>query len=89
MSQHADDLLQYLTKFAARDEDGIRNVVAECLGKLAVVSDIVLPSLEQKLQDPDALMRGTVINSLRYALTEVRMLIGGDDLQPQTVNIWL
>ena len=44
---YVEQMLPRLFEFAERDEEGVRNVVAECLGKLAAVApDAVVPALE-------------------------------------------
>lgn len=55
-----------------RDEEGVRNVVAECLGRLAAVSpDAVTPQLKALLPSPSAATRSTVISCIRFAVTEL------------------
>merc|ERR1712070_1271656 len=38
LAEHVDQMLPCLFNFAERDDEGMRNVVAECLGKLAAVA---------------------------------------------------
>jgi len=73
-------LLPKLLAFAERDEEGVRNVVAECLGRLtAVAPATVIPKLEALLLSPVAATRSTVISCLRFAITE----IGSAPLPPE------
>jgi len=68
---YVEQMLPRLFEFAERDEEGVRNVVAECLGKLAAVApDAVVPALEARLSHASALTRAAVVNSLRFTLTE-------------------
>ena len=68
----ASQLLPKLLAFAERDEEGVRNVVAECLGRLAAVSPgTVVPQLEALLPSPSAATRATVIGCIRCAVTEL------------------
>lgn len=69
--EHIEQMLSCLFDFAERDEDGVRNVVAECFGKLAAVaSEAVLPRLEEHLAHPSALIRAAVVSSVRFTITE-------------------
>ena len=64
-------MLPCLFNFAERDDEGMRNVVAECRGKLAAVAiTAVLPRLEERLVHPSAFTRATVVNSLRFTIME-------------------
>jgi len=68
---YVEQMLPRLFEFAERDEEAVRNVVAECLGKLAAVApDAVVPALEARLSHASALTRAAVVNSLRFTLTE-------------------
>jgi cullin-associated NEDD8-dissociated protein 1 len=68
---YVEHMLPRLFEFAERDEEGVRNVVAECLGKLAAIApDAVVPALVTRLSHASALTRATVVNSLRFTLTE-------------------
>ena len=50
----------------------MRNVVAECLGRLAAIApDTVVPKLGSLLSSPAAATRSTVMNCLRFAVTEL------------------
>ena len=68
----APQLLPKLLAFAERDEEGVRNVVAECLGRLTAVSpDVVVPKMTELLTSDNAATRATVISSLRTAIIEI------------------
>ncbi|XP_077518379.1 cullin-associated and neddylation-dissociated 1 isoform X1 [Amblyomma americanum] len=52
-------------------EEGARNVVAECLGRLALVRPALLvPRLEECLDNPSPLARATVVAAAKWALAE-------------------
>ena len=73
-------LLPKLLAFAERDEEGVRNVVAECLGRLtAVAPATVIPKLKALLPSPVGATRSTVISCVRFAITE----IGSAPLPPE------
>ena len=62
-------MLPRLFEFSQRDEEGVRNVVAECAGKLAAAApDAVVPALLERLDASSPLTRCTVVNS-RYEVT--------------------
>ena len=64
-------MLPRLFEFSQRDEEGVRNVVAECAGKLAAAAPGgVVPALLERLDAASPLTRCTVVNSLRFTLTE-------------------
>eukprot|EP01012_Entosiphon_sulcatum_P043475 TRINITY_DN577_c0_g1_i1.p2 TRINITY_DN577_c0_g1~~TRINITY_DN577_c0_g1_i1.p2 ORF type:complete len:1259 (+),score=388.11 TRINITY_DN577_c0_g1_i1:1133-4909(+) len=67
------DILPLLFQYAESDEEGVRNVVAECIGKLALLSpQAVLPLLRQHTNPADAgvLKRATIVTALKYTITE-------------------
>jgi len=52
------------------EEEGVRNVVSECLGKLAINDyDSVVSQLKSKLNQSDS-TRSTVIGAIKYAVTD-------------------
>jgi len=52
-------------------EEGTRNVVAECLGKLCLMSpDALLPKLKASLNSPSALMRTTVVTAMKFTISD-------------------
>jgi len=52
-------------------EEGTRNVVAECLGKLALIDPIMLlPKLKSHLARPSALIRSTVITAIKFTISD-------------------
>jgi len=58
-------------------EEGTRNVVAECLGKLTIISPKELvPALLERVFSMSANTRGTVVTGLKFAIVE----------KPQTVD---
>jgi hypothetical protein len=66
-----DKLLPILYENSENSEESVRNVVAECLGKLALVNPAsVVPTLVERVSSSNASVRGTVVNSLKYAVTD-------------------
>ncbi|ORX91195.1 Cullin-associated NEDD8-dissociated protein 1 [Basidiobolus meristosporus CBS 931.73] len=76
--QDAEVLKQFNTEiwellFANCDtqEEGTRNVVAECIGKMTLTSpQRFLPDLKAQLQSASPHTRGTVVTAIRYTFTD-------------------
>ncbi|XP_076241307.1 cullin-associated and neddylation-dissociated 1 isoform X1 [Calliopsis andreniformis] len=61
-------------------EEGTRNVVAECLGKLTLIDPAtLLPRLQESLKSPSALMRTTTVTAVKFTISD----------QPQQIDIML
>lgn len=61
-------------------EEGTRNVVAECVGKLTLVDpEILLPNLQQNLKSESGFVRSTVVTALKYTISD----------QPQPIDALL
>jgi cullin-associated NEDD8-dissociated protein 1 len=72
LSEYTGQLLPKLLAYAERDEEGMRNVVSECLGRLAAVApDSVVPQLSALLTSESAATRATVTSCVRFAITEL------------------
>lgn len=66
-----DKILNLLFNHCESDEEGVRNVVAECLGKIALIEPIKLvPALKMRTTSPAAFTRVTVVTAIKYALVE-------------------
>uniref|UniRef100_A0A0K8UC02 Cullin-associated NEDD8-dissociated protein 1 n=3 Tax=Bactrocera latifrons TaxID=174628 RepID=A0A0K8UC02_BACLA len=60
-----------LIKHCESSEEGSRNVVAECLGKLILVNpDELLPQLRDALYSNNAIMRAVVVSSIKYTISD-------------------
>lgn len=58
-------------------EEGTRNVVAECLGKLTLIDPAnLLPRLQESLASPSPLMRTTVVTAVKFTISD----------QPQAID---
>jgi cullin-associated NEDD8-dissociated protein 1 len=72
LSSNIPVILPHLEKSCENDEEGVRSMVAECLGSLACLHpSIILPVLEKltKKESPKkALVRWTVGNSVKFAI---------------------
>ncbi|KAH8410584.1 hypothetical protein KR009_005701 [Drosophila setifemur] len=69
-----------LFKHCECSEEGSRNVVAECLGKLVLVNpDELLPQLQQALRSESATMRTVVVSSVKFTISD----------QPQPIDVLL
>ncbi|KAJ8986273.1 hypothetical protein NQ317_009983 [Molorchus minor] len=52
-------------------EEGTRNVVAECLGKLTLIDPAnLLPRLKRSLNSPSPLMRTTVVTAVKFTISD-------------------
>ena len=61
-------------------EEGTRNVVAECLGKLTLIDPAtLLPRLQESLKSPSALMRTTTVTAVKFTISD----------QPQQIDSML
>ncbi|EDW76056.1 uncharacterized protein Dwil_GK14870 [Drosophila willistoni] len=69
-----------LFKHCECSEEGSRNVVAECLGKLVLVNpEELLPQLQQALRSESATMRTVVVSSVKFTISD----------QPQPIDVLL
>lgn len=69
-----------LFKHCECSEEGSRNVVAECLGKLVLVNpEELLPSLQQALHSQSPLMRTAVVSAVKFTISD----------QPQPIDVLL
>ncbi|XP_063702337.1 cullin-associated NEDD8-dissociated protein 1 [Culicoides brevitarsis] len=69
-----------LFKYCECSEEGSRNVVAECLGKLVLVQpEKLLPQLQAALQNPSPLMRTAAVTAIKFTISD----------QPQPIDILL
>eukprot|EP00123_Amoebidium_parasiticum_P018557 comp24239_c0_seq1/m.44810 comp24239_c0_seq1/g.44810 ORF comp24239_c0_seq1/g.44810 comp24239_c0_seq1/m.44810 type:complete len:1254 (-) comp24239_c0_seq1:279-4040(-) len=52
-------------------DEGTRNVVAECLGKLVLVNpELLLPQLEARLSAKEAHVRSTVVTAVKFTISD-------------------
>ncbi|KAG7401238.1 Cullin-associated NEDD8-dissociated protein 1 [Phytophthora boehmeriae] len=67
---YVDRVLPVLQKMSAREEEGVRNMVGECLGKLAATdSTKIMPIVTDLCGSTSVWSRWTAVISLKYALT--------------------
>ncbi|KAI3445544.1 hypothetical protein Pfo_002209 [Paulownia fortunei] len=53
------------------EEEGVRNVVAECLGKIALIEPgKLVPALKERTSNPAAFTRATVVIAVKYSIVE-------------------
>lgn len=68
---------QQLFRHCECSEEGTRNVVAECLGKLTLIDPpTLLPRLQESLISESALMRTTVLTAVKFTISD----------QPQAID---
>ena len=68
---------QQLFKHCECQEEGTRNVVSECLGKLCLIDpEKLLPELQAALSSPSPLMRTTVVTAMKFTISD----------QPQAID---
>ncbi|KAG3100547.1 Cullin-associated NEDD8-dissociated protein 1 [Phytophthora idaei] len=69
-AMYVDRVLPVLQKMSARQEEGVRNMVGECMGKLAVTNSTkIMPIVTELCGSSDVWSRWTAVTSLKYAMT--------------------
>ena len=63
-------MLPLLFDNASSEEEGVRNVVAECLGKIALCDSSLLAELKKMAGAAEAPIRQTVITAVRHAIVD-------------------
>ncbi|CAI5732825.1 unnamed protein product [Hyaloperonospora brassicae] len=67
---YVDRVLLVLRKMSARQEEGVRNMVGECMGKLAATNSAnLMPVVTELCGSSDVWSRWTAATSLKYAMT--------------------
>ncbi|XP_063225020.1 cullin-associated NEDD8-dissociated protein 1 [Bacillus rossius redtenbacheri] len=62
---------QQLFRHCECGEEGMRNVVAECLGRLTLIDPAsLLPRLQESLGSPSPLMRTTVVTAVKFTISD-------------------
>ncbi|XP_019849564.1 PREDICTED: cullin-associated NEDD8-dissociated protein 1-like [Amphimedon queenslandica] len=71
LKQHVVHIWDVLFHHFQSTEEGTRNVVAECVGKLTLVDpQTLLPKLKENLASESAHVRGTVITAFKYTISD-------------------
>ncbi|KAK8959556.1 Cullin-associated NEDD8-dissociated protein 1 [Platanthera guangdongensis] len=71
--QHSyiEKMLALLFNHCESEEEGVRNVVAECLGKIALIEPRnLIPALKVRTTSPAAFTRATVVIAVKYSIVE-------------------
>ncbi|XP_070701638.1 cullin-associated NEDD8-dissociated protein 2 [Pempheris klunzingeri] len=68
---HVESIWSLLVQHCEGEEEGTRNLVAECLGKLTLVSPAqLLPRLRQQLDAASPLARSTVVTAVKFTIVD-------------------
>lgn len=71
LKHYAGEILPILFNNTNNEEEGIRNVVSECLGKMTIADyDGVMKELKSLISEDDELKKSTTISAVKFAITE-------------------
>jgi cullin-associated NEDD8-dissociated protein 1 len=71
LKPYINDIWNTLIKHCECNEEGTRNVVAECLGKLTLLDpQSLMPKLESYLDCQSSLARSTVVTAIKFTITD-------------------
>ncbi|XP_070594405.1 cullin-associated NEDD8-dissociated protein 1-like isoform X2 [Erythrolamprus reginae] len=71
LKPYGEDIWALLFKHCEYAEEGTRNVVAECLGKLTVVNPSqLLPRLKKQLSSGSPYARSTVVTAIKFTISD-------------------
>lgn len=91
LSPHVESIWSLLFQHCECPEEGTRNLVAECLGKLTLVNAAqLLPRLKQQLRAGSPLARSTVVTAVKFTIVmDVKDCIGDflQTLQDDDLNV--
>ena len=77
LGPYVPDIWAQLFRHCECNEEGTRNVVAECLGKLCLIEpEQLLPKLQGALNSPSPLMRTTVVTAMKFTISDQVNSIG-------------
>ncbi|XP_059481550.1 cullin-associated NEDD8-dissociated protein 1 isoform X2 [Neocloeon triangulifer] len=77
LQPHVPTIWQYLYEYRECAEEGTRNVVAECLGKLTLIDpDTLMPHLRESLASESAHMRTIAVTAIKFTISD----------QPQAID---
>ena len=89
LGPYVPDIWAQLFRHCECNEEGTRNVVAECLGKLCLIEPKqLLPKLQAALNSPSPMMRTTVVTAMKFTISDqvyqrncLRLIHKGDNLE--------
>ncbi|MBN3288303.1 CAND1 protein, partial [Polyodon spathula] len=71
LKPYVEDIWTLLFKHCECSEEGTRNVVAECLGKLTLVNPAqLLPRLKKQLTSGSPYTRSTIVTAIKFTITD-------------------
>ncbi|XP_024120935.1 cullin-associated NEDD8-dissociated protein 2 [Oryzias melastigma] len=71
LSPHVESIWSLLFQHCECQEEGTRNLVAECLGKLTLVEPVaLLPRLKQQLRAGSPVARSTVVTAIKFTIVD-------------------
>lgn len=71
LQPHVPSMWHYLYEYRECSEEGTRNVVAECLGKLTLIDpDTLMPHLRESLNSESAHMRTIAVTAIKFTISD-------------------